>query len=153
MNPDLLASIISYMRLNAALVASFGDSAVTPKFWSNYNAFQASAIDPVMPYLVFVEPNETKSYETADKATNNPSDAAIGMLVCDIYASTELGVRQLGEQLCGVLNDCDNVINGLFYFRRTTQAMPPLPSTGPDASPTIFRRQIQFKYMYEETLV
>jgi len=152
MNPDLLASIIAYMRTSQTLVTAFGDNAATPKFWSNYNAFQSSATDPVMPYLVFVEPNETKSYETAD-ATGSPSDAAIGMLICDIYASTEIGVRQLGEMLCGVLNDCDGTIQGLFYFRRTTQAMPPLPSTGPDASPTIFRRQIQYKYMYEDTFV
>ncbi len=152
MNPDLLASLIAYMRTNGALVAAFGDSAATPKFWSNYGALQATTTDPIMPYLVFVEPNESKSYETAD-ATGNPSDAASGVLVADIYASTEVLARQLGEQVCGVLNDCDDTIVGLFYFRRTSQAMPPLPSTGPDASPTIFRRQIHFRYMLEDLLV
>ncbi len=155
MNPDLLASIIAFMRLNGPLVTAFGDSPSAPAFWSNYNALQASATDPILPYVVFVEPNEIKAYETKD-GTGSYSDSATGTLIAEIYATTELGVRQLGEQLCGVLDDCDEAVNwpgtGLFYFRRVSHSMPPIPSTGPDASPTIFRRQIQFKYMYEETV-
>jgi hypothetical protein len=154
MNPDLVASLIAFIRLNAGLVSAFGDSAQNPAFWSNYNALQVSPADPIMPYLVFVEPSESKSYETKD-ATGKYSNAADGILAVDIYAPTELLVRQLGEQLCTVVNDCDESVNwtttGLFFFRRLNQAMPPLPATGPDSSPTVFRRQIQFRYMYEET--
>ena len=245
MSFDLVQSIVAYMRVNAALVAAFNDTPSNPAFWSNYNALQSSATDPIMPYLVFVEPNEVKTYETGgqptysvyvtvtapgytayganltltpggtttinltnDATVSTPgnssysqifvitgssgplagatvivfnqaggsglassftdatgtvsllwgarSDAAFGTLMCDIYAPNEALVRQLGEQLCVVLNDCDEspIFPGgsLFYFRRQTQSMPPLPSTGPDASPTIFRRQIAFKYMYEESI-
>ena len=151
MSFDLVSSLVAYMRTNSDLVAAFNDSPSNPSFWSNYNALQSSATDPIMPYLVFVEPQETKNYETADY-TENPSDQATGVLMADIYAPNEANLRALGEQVCGVLNDCDDVIDGLFYFRRTTQSFPPTPQTGPDASPTIFQRSIQFRYMYEEYL-
>lgn len=155
MNPDLVSCLIAFLRLDGSIVTDFGDASTSPKFWSNYSALQSSPEAPVMPYLVFVEPQEAKAYETAD---NNGvrSDVAQGTLICDLYAKTELEARQLGEEVASVLNDCDEDPSfpgtGLFYFRRASQAMPPLPSTGPDASPTIFRRQMQFKYMYEETL-
>lgn len=153
MNPDLIEALIAYMRYNGDLVTAFGDSTATPKFWSSYNALQNA--DPILPYLVFVEPQETKSYETEDNEGDR-SDVAFGVIIADIYGTGEVQVRNLSEEVCGVLNDCDEspyfTDDSLFYFRRHTQAMPPLPSTGPDASPTIFRRQIHFKYMYEENL-
>ena len=158
MNPDLMASVITYLRLNASLVSAFADNPpVYPKFWSNYDALQKSNLDPtaIMPYLVFVEPQETKSYETKD-ATGNRSDVAVGVIAMDVFAPGELEARQLAEDVADYLNDCDESLLfpgiGLFYFRRTVQAMPPSTGTGPDGSPTIFRRSIQFKYFYEETL-
>src|SRR5271157_1685433 len=129
---DLMANLIVLMRTNVALVAAFGDNPMTPKFWSNYSALhdyfiqdhiQDQEVLDVMPYLVFTEPQETKTYESKD-STGNPSAAAIGLIVADGYASTEILARELGEQLCSVLNDCDESISNLFYFRRSSQAMP-----------------------------
>lgn len=146
--PDLVAACIAWLRLNAAIVAAFGDTVATPKFGSD---IAARGISP--PYLEFYEPEEDESYETAD-GTGLPSTLADGLLSFDLVCPGslgKLGTRQLGELVIEALNDAPlTFLDGvLVYLRRTKRHYPTFRGGGPGNNIVIWKRTMDMDYKIE----
>ena len=164
--PDALCQTL---RLNAAVVAAFGDtynSTLTiaqnalagnvSKFWSDY------ADQVAQPYLVFEEVGE--SYEFMTRAGGlKVNFTSPGVMVCRIINSGRAVARSLGILVCNALNDAEQegvtwigfdspVIScTLDSIRMKQAAFVPDPDIGP-SQPATFNRLITFDYWYQGQL-
>jgi hypothetical protein len=146
--PDLIAACIAWLRLNAPIVAAFGDAAATEKFGSD---IEARGTAP--PYLVFYEPEEDEGYETADY-TGSPSSLADGTFFVEVVGPQtlgKLGTRQLAEQVVASLNDAPlTFLDGvLVYLRRSGRKYPTFRASGPGSNIVLWKRIIEFQYKIE----
>jgi len=150
MSPNLISACIAYLRSDSTIVAAFGDSVTTPKFWNEY------ADQEYYPYLIFKSPGTSETYESIDNAYT-PSKVADGILTAEVYAQTLAQVQSLTELVNSSLTDAD--INDLqwsggdtFYFRPVQQSYPVIPVTGPDGSTTSYKHLCQFRFLSEANL-
>jgi hypothetical protein len=146
--PDLIAACIAWLRLQAPIVAAFGDAVGSEKFGSD---IAAGGTQP--PYLEFNEPEEDEGYETEDQ-TGLPSSLAEGVFYAELVGSQamgKLGTRQLAEQVVAVLNDAPlTFLDGvLVYLRRSKRRYPTFKSYGPGSNIVTWKRVLEFEYKIE----
>jgi hypothetical protein len=125
---------------------------------SGISKFFADFADQVSePYLVFEEVGETYGFDT--HSPSGYSYRGSGQVVVRIFEDDRTLARQLGVQVCNVLNDCEQPLGSvqwpgndgpctLISFRMSSASFQPVPSPGPNV-PATFNRVIVFDYVYE----
>lgn len=157
MNPDIVAAAIAYLRSLPYVVAAFGETAAQPKFWSDY---AGPVVPGAVPYCVFFEPDEhfRGGYESVDD-TGLPSVVNEGTFKLHVLAPDRVQARQLGNLISGGappaqpgLNDANLVLSDsakLIYLRRDTAAIPTITAVGAAGNPTVYQRELVFRYIVE----
>lgn len=145
---DLIAACIAWLRQQPTIVAAFGDvkgSKTSQKFVSDVELPKTSP-----PFVVFNEPIEVESYETADGSGMRGSKVD-GLFEIHVYATGKLDSRQKADTVAASLQDAplqftDGV---LLYLRRTERKFPSFRSPGPDDDVALYHRIVEFHYIIE----
>ncbi len=145
---DIISASIAWLRTNATLVATFGDSHATnvDKFTSDT---EARSIDP--PYAVFSEPQEFESFESKDP-TGQRSSVVEGQFTIEVFSTGKLTTRQYSKQIGDWLSDAPLVFQEgvLIYLKAVERQYPTLRTSGPGENIVMFKRAVDFEYKFEK---
>lgn len=143
---DLPAAIVAWLRNHPSVVAAFNDGgSISSKFW-------ADGADPVeLPYLVYEEPSEILSAQSAD-AEGIVWYFGPGRIVMTVVAETKKQTRDLTKLLISTLDDAPiRFADGfLLEIRAEVSAIHyvPIPTPAPN-SLTQYQRVIPFTYFVQ----
>lgn len=151
--PDLPAAIMQWLRQNPTVVAAFGDTATTPKFFGDKATWNKL---PEMPYLVYDEIYEGPGlYESAD-------DRGIthlfpeGQFQIAVFTKQKIQGRNLARMLKNVLNDAPLTFeDGILLELRWSEEMSMVAdgSPGQGSAPTYYQRVVTFLYRVQREMI
>ena len=143
--PSIIAASLLWLRRIPAVVNAFGDSTGSIKFGSDYLG-QVS-----YPIVRFSEPEEQQMFETVDNYGRTPivTEGAFVVEVTSDVGKTDC--RALGDLIGNTLTDASLSWTGasLMYLRQSKRQFPVTVETSADGKPSLFRRQVEFLYMFE----
>lgn len=145
---DLIAASIAHLRSDSGVVAAFGDAPESIDRRKFVSDVELPKTDP--PYVVFTEPIEAETYETADGSGRNGS-TVYGVFVIEVVSTEKLDARTKADAVAARLQDAplEFVDGTLLYLRRSERRFPTFRSAGPRGDVVIYKRIIEFRYIIE----
>lgn len=151
--PDLPAAIMLWLRQSPQIVAKFGDSLTTPKFFGDRATWNKL---PDMPYLVYDEIYEgNPTYESADQF-GVVHETPTGQFQIAIFTKNKIDGRNLARMIKNRLNDAPLFFQDgwLLELRWESELSIPGDGTiGPGSAPTYYQRVMTFLYCVEREMI